>query len=104
MYVPYTITHSVQMQSSVSRKILSLEIDLSSLITMVTIVFSMLKITRGLKISFFEKLAPDVPDTCIYNKLLHLPSRILPKSVYDMMKLCILNGTFRTVLKRARHE
>ncbi len=40
----------------VSGKILSLETDLSSLITMVTIVFSMLKITRGLKI--FEKLAP----------------------------------------------
>ncbi len=35
---------------SVSRKILSLEMDLSSLITMVTIVFSLLKITRGLKI------------------------------------------------------
>ncbi len=31
--------------------------DLSSLITIATIVFSMLKITRGLKI--FEKLAPD---------------------------------------------
>ncbi len=34
----------------VSRKILSLEMDLSSLITMVTIVFSMLKNTRGFKI------------------------------------------------------
>ncbi len=34
----------------VSRKILSLEMDLSSLITMVIIVFSILKITRGLKI------------------------------------------------------
>ncbi len=33
----------------VSRKILSLEMDLGSLITLVTIVFSMLKITRGLK-------------------------------------------------------
>ncbi len=43
-------------QGSVSRKILSLEIDLSSLITMVTIVFSLLKFTRGLKI--FEKLTP----------------------------------------------
>ncbi len=35
---------------SLSRKNLSLEMDLSSLITMVTIVFSMLKITRRLKI------------------------------------------------------
>ncbi len=43
----------------VSRKILSLEMDLSSLITMVTIVFSMLKITSGLKI-FFEILPPRV--------------------------------------------
>ncbi len=34
-------------------KILSLETDLSSLITLATIVFSMLKITRGLKI-FWE--------------------------------------------------
>ena len=35
---------------AVSGRILSLETDLSSLITLVTIVFSMLKITRGLKI------------------------------------------------------
>ncbi len=40
-------------RGSVSRKFLSLEMDLSSLITMVTIIFSMLKITRGLKI-FWE--------------------------------------------------
>ncbi len=37
-------------QAPVSRKILRLEMDVSSLITMTTIVFSMLKITRGLKI------------------------------------------------------
>ena len=37
-------------QGPVSGKILSLETDLSSLITLATIVFSMLKITRGLKI------------------------------------------------------
>ncbi len=37
-------------QGSVSRKSLSLEMDLRSLITIVTIVFSMLKITRGLEI------------------------------------------------------
>ncbi len=42
-----------QYQGPVSRKILSLEMDLSPLITLVTIVFSMLKITRGLKI-FWE--------------------------------------------------
>ncbi len=39
-------------QGPVSGRILSLEMDLSSLITLVTIVFSMLKITRDLK-SFF---------------------------------------------------
>ncbi len=37
----------------VSERILSLETDLSSLITLVTIVFSMLKIARGLEI-FWE--------------------------------------------------
>ena len=37
------------LQGPGSEKILSLETDLSSLITLVTIVFSMLKITRGLK-------------------------------------------------------
>ncbi len=37
-------------QGPVSGKILRLETDLNSLITMVTIVFSMLKINRGLKI------------------------------------------------------
>ncbi len=47
-------------QGPVSRNILSLETDLRSLITMATIVFSMLKITRGPKI--FEKLAPGVLD------------------------------------------
>ncbi len=35
---------------TVSRRILSLEMDLNALITLVTIVFSMLKITRRLKI------------------------------------------------------
>ncbi len=39
-----------ELQGPVSRKILSLEMDLSSLITLVTIVFSKLKITIGLKI------------------------------------------------------
>ncbi len=37
-------------QGPVSGRILSLETDLHSLITLVTIVFSLLKITRGLKI------------------------------------------------------
>ncbi len=44
-----TMLHQ-QPQGSVSRKILCLEMDLNSLITMVTIVFPMLKITRRLKI------------------------------------------------------
>ncbi len=37
------------LRGPVSGKILSLETDLSSLITLVTVVFSMLKINRGLK-------------------------------------------------------
>ncbi len=41
----------------VSGKILNLAKDLSSLITLVTIAFSMFKITRGFNI--FEKLFPD---------------------------------------------
>ncbi len=40
----------IRHKGSVSRKTFSLEMDFSSLITLVTIVFSMLKITRGLKI------------------------------------------------------
>ncbi len=42
--------HSVSDQGPVSGKIFSLETDLSSLIAMATIVFSLLKITRGLNI------------------------------------------------------
>ncbi len=50
----------------VSRKILSLEIDLSTLITMTTIVvFSVLKITTGLKI--FPETAPWYIDYFIIN-------------------------------------
>ena len=45
-----TLYKNFDYQGPVSRKILSLEMDLSLLITMVTIVFSMLKMTRGLKI------------------------------------------------------
>ena len=48
-----TVYRLVYHLGPVSRKILSLETDLSSLITLVTIVFFMLKITRGLKI-FWE--------------------------------------------------
>ncbi len=42
---------------TVSVKILSLETDLSSLMTLVTIVFPLLKIASGC-VCFFEKLAP----------------------------------------------
>ncbi len=46
--------------ASVSRIILSLEMDLNYPITLATIAFSMLKITRGHKIDlrFFQKLSP----------------------------------------------
>ncbi len=50
------IDHNWYYQGPVSQRILSLETDLSSLITLVTIVFSMLKITRGLKI--FSETGP----------------------------------------------
>ncbi len=40
---------SILIKGPVSGKILSLEMDLGSLITLVTIVFSMLKMTRGLE-------------------------------------------------------
>ncbi len=43
-------------QGPVSRKILSLELDLSSLITLVTIVFPCLRSLEDLR--FFDKLAP----------------------------------------------
>ncbi len=54
----------IQLTSSnlrpVSEKILSLKTDLSSLITLATIVFSMPKITSGLK-DFFKKVTPGAP-------------------------------------------
>ena len=51
--MPTMATKPVLVQGPVSGKILSLEPDLNSLITLVTIVFSRLKIIRGLKI-FWE--------------------------------------------------
>ncbi len=49
------VVFQISLQGPVSVKILSLEMDLSSLITLVTIVFPMRKITRGLK-RFFENV------------------------------------------------
>ncbi len=80
---------------SIFWKILSLETDLSSLLTLVTIVFSMLKITRGLKI-FWEngpcdtKVLPltDVPDFChiLTYHIIHILTIYLP-STYHLLTI-----------------